>query len=170
MEEHFSVRAATPSDREELIDLKCRCTQLLYTGYLPESYLQKIDTAYAAQVVDTWLQDTACVIGVLDLGGRLGGYIVCEPDRELQGWGIIQDTGADKDMSVDQKWELTRWAIETMRERGCGRIHIWLLQDNLRGRFTFESFGFKGQREMKQISRADYAMAVRRYTYDPLSD
>ena len=28
-----------------------------------------------------------------------------------------------------------------------------------------ESFGFRPQREMKQVARADYAMTMRRYVY-----
>ncbi len=164
MDEHFSIRPASSVDRASLTDLKYKYTQLLYKGYLPDSYLNKLDSEYAGNAVNTWLGNQGCRIGVLEIGHNLEGYVVWRPDAELSGWGEIVDVGATSNVTSEQKEKLTHWAIKGMAEQGLGQVHIWLLQDNLRGRFMFESFGFKAQREMKHITRADYAFAVRRYT------
>lgn len=165
MEAQYLIRQATTEDRDGLSLLKFRSMQNLYKGYLPEKNLAKLSETYAEDVVDAWLEDGTCQVGVLDRGSSIDGYVVCQPDRELQGYGLILDAGASETLDSQGKHELTTWAVNNLRDHGLRYAHIWLLQDNLRGRFMYEAFGFKAQKELKQIQRADYTMAVRHYVY-----
>lgn len=165
MENEFRVRPTSPIDRDQIIELKLDILQNRYKGYLPEKNLGKMDRAYVAGVVDQWMDNQACQVGILTSENKALGYIVCTPDPELQGWGLILDAGARDTVSCDEIEKMFRWANTVLRGKGCQRTHVWLLQDNLRARFMIESFGFKAQKEMKLVQIADYTMTERHYVY-----
>ncbi len=166
MDEHFSIRAATPEDANELASLRLNYMHSLFQGYLPDTYLNRINAESANRQVNAWLDNKDCRIGILESYNQMEGYVVCSPDRELDGWGLIVESGADGNVTSEQKRQLTQWAVKNLQSQGLNQVHTWLLQDNLRARFTYESFGFKAQREMKQEAKADYTMTFRRYIYE----
>ena len=166
MDERFSIRSATEEDAGKLAALRLNYMHSLFEGYLPDSYLNRINAESASRQVSAWLNNKDCHIGILESSNQFEGYVVCAPDRELDGWGLILESGAQSNVTREQKQELTQWALKNMQSLGMNRVHTWLLQDNLRARFMFESFGFKAQREMKLESHADYTMTFRRYVFD----
>ena len=164
----YTIRNATENDEEQLVELKAHYIQFIYEGHIPNSYIDKLGTTYTQTMVSEWLHpDSNIQIIVYEVEGTLKAYMAYGPDPEMEGWGSIIDVGADESVTYDQKKALTTYTVEMMKQQGYHKIHSWILQDNFRARFTFESFGFKPQREMKQVSRADYTMTVRRYIYMP---
>lgn len=165
MDNDFSIRSAADADRDELISLKLDIMHSRYQGYLPEKNLEKLDKTYIAGIVDQWMKNQTYRVGILTSGKEAQGYIVCAPDPELQGWGLIIDAGARQSVSCEGTGQMFHWANEILDGKGCRKTHIWLLQDNLRARFMIESFGYKPQKEMKLIQVADYTMTERRYVF-----
>ena len=163
MENGFSIRHATEADRDELTSMRYATLQNRYQGYLPEQNFKKLNRAYAAKEVDEWLQNSACQIGILSSAKGRKGYVACVPDTEMQDWGLILDAGDEAPVSTVEMQHLLQWADSVLKSKGCRQTHIWVLQDNLRGRFMVENFGFKQQKELKLVQEADYTLTVRHY-------
>ena len=116
MEEWYRIRSAGPEDEQGLTDLKSRCIQSLYRGYLPEEVLDRINATHTGQQVHDWLCDEKTCVGLLENGGAESGYVACRPDQDLDGWWLIDDIGADERLPSEQKSGLVKWALQEMQK------------------------------------------------------
>ena len=160
MDNDFSIRSAADADRDELISLKLDIMHSRYQGYLPEKNLEKLDKTYVAGIVDQWMKNQTYRVGILTSGKEAQGYIVCAPDPELQGWGLIIDAGARQSVSCEGTDQMFHWANEILDGKGCRKTHLHSFR-----RCLHEYVRLLQRKEDRMASLRIYSFRIRTYEF-----
>lgn len=161
----FVIRRAEKRDQSRLAELKGNYIRKMYRGFLDKAVLDRIDMEFCTPEISVWLEDKQYTTDVLELDGEIEGFVVYGPDPEDEGWGLIVDIRTSQPVDAERKRILIEHALDTLKEKGFPTVHIWLVHDNFRVRFLFESLGFRNDGELKEAVRSGQRLLVDRYRY-----
>lgn len=162
--DEYQLRPATKDDAEQLAAVKSEYIRSLYRGFLPADYLRQATTEFYIPEVNWWMQDGSHV-DVLELDGRIVGYVVYGTFTSDPGCGMIREAAILPVYGRREKDALVRWAIRQLTAMGFQTIHLWVLRDNFRVRFLFESFGFRPDGTVRVEPRDNLELNISRYVY-----
>lgn len=160
-----NIRPATVEDVSALAMLKGDYVRCLYKGYLPVETLKKTEGDYYLEQMTGLVEGTEYSIDVFERMGKVIGCIAYGLDPSAQGAGMISDVACGDECSPADKCRLVEHCLQAMRSRGLAQAHLWVLRDNFRMRFLFESMGFRADGERRNVMMNDQEVIVTRYVY-----
>ena len=160
----YVVRPATEDDIERLAAVKSAYIRSLYRGFLPADYLRQATAEFYVPEVTWWLRDGSHV-DALEIDGQIVGYVVYGTSTRDPSCGIIREEAILPNYGRREKDTLAQWAIRQLTELGFRTIHLWVLRDNFRVRFLFESIGFRPDGTVRVEPRDNLELCISRYVY-----
>ena len=166
----YIIRSAEPRDQSALAELKGSYVRAVYKGFLAKELLERIDTEFYAPQFGEWLFSDQFHTDVMEHNGQLEGYVVYGPDSDESGWGLIADARSVHPGDAERKRLLVEHTIQTLASMGHPDIHIWLVHDNFRIRFLFESLGFRRDGKEKIAVQSGQELHFVRYQHRVLPE
>lgn len=161
----YVIRKAEPRDQKALAELKSQYIRAVYRGFFSKEVMARIDDEFYVPEFGEYIASEQLTTIVMEHEGRLEGYVVYGPDAEEPGWGLIYDARTVHPGDAERKRILIERTVNALSDMGYPDIHIWLVHDNFRVRFLFESFGFRRDGTEKQSNRSGQDLYVVRYQY-----
>ena len=160
----YQLRPATKDDVERLAAVKSEYIRNLYRGFLPADYLRQATAEFYLPEVNWWMQDGSHV-DVLKMDGQIVGYVVYGTSSSDRSCGMIREAAILPVYGRREKDAVIRRAISQLTALGFRTIHLWVLRDNFRVRFLFESIGFRPDGTVRVEPRDNLELNISRYVY-----
>lgn len=160
----YRLRRATKDDAERLAAVKSEYIRSLYRGFLPADYLRQATAEFYIHEVNEWMRDDTHV-DAMEIDGQIVGYVVYGKSSVEPGCGLIREEAILPVYGRREKDTLARWAIRQLTTMGFRTIHLWVLRDNFRVRFLFESIGFRPDGTVRVEPRDNLELSISRYVY-----
>lgn len=161
----LNIRSATLDDVAALAELKCTYVRTLYRGFISQDVLNRSTPDFHAATLLPWMQDGTYRIALIERDGVISNYIVYGSNPEAPYNGLIYEGVCDHLTTVDEKRMLVDWCLRDLKSMGHTTAYLWVLMDNFRVRYLFESFGFRpdGERQSRELFGQELRIA--RYQY-----
>lgn len=161
--EDISIRQATLDDVPHMAELKCAYVRNLYRGYLSREILEQATPDFYAAELTEWLQSGRYSIALLQHGDTVSDYIVYGDNPKEPYNGLIHEGVCSEATTSDEKRLLVEHSLEVLRRCGHTTAYLWVLVDNFRVRFLFETLGFRpdGGRQTRFLH--DTELRIARY-------
>ncbi len=161
----MTIRQATPEDIPQLAGLKCAYVRTLYRGFLSQEILAKATPEHYARELTQWLQEGRFRIALTQRDGAIRDYMVYGDNPQEPYNGLIHE-GVCSDMTTSEdKRLLVEHCLQDLRQHGHTAAYLWVLVDNFRVRFLFESLGFKADGTRQTRTLQDQELRIARYIY-----
>ena len=160
----YQLRSATKDDVEQLAAVKSAYIRDLYRGFLPADYLRQATAEFYMPEVEWWMRDGSHV-DVMEMDGQVIGYVVYGESASVPGCGILREQAILPIYGRKEKDALIQQALQQLTAMGFSTIHLWVLQDNFRVRFLFESIGFRPDGTVRVEPRDNLELRISRYVY-----
>lgn len=161
----MTIRQATPEDIPRLAELKCAYVRNLYRGFLSRDILNHATPGHYTVELTQWLETGRFRIALTQRDGIIRDYIVYGDNSQEPYNGLIHE-GVCSDMTTSEdKRLLVEHCLQDLRQRGHTVAYLWLLVDNFRTRFLFESLGFKADGARQTRTLQDQELRIARYIY-----
>ena len=165
------MRPAGAQEVKRLAAIKSCYIRNLYRGFLSADYLKEASPEFYLPEVTWWMRDTLSRVDVLDVDGQMVGYVVYGKDPSDPGYGLIREEAILPEFGRREKDALAQHAIRQLAMLGYRSIHLWVLRDNFRVRFLFESLGFRTDGTVRLEPRDGLELSISRYVYHvPMPD
>lgn len=161
----YIIRPAQAHEVERLALIKSDYVRSLYRGFLSAEYLREASQEFYIPEI-TWLtQDGWSHVDTLEIDSQVEGYVIYGMDPTTPGCGLIREAGIEPHFGRREKDALVRHAIRQLTEMGSEIINLWVLKDNFRVRFLFESLGFRHDGTVRVEPRDGLELHIARYAY-----
>ena len=161
----YQVRPAAEDEAEKLAEIKSEYIRSLYRGFLPEEYLRQATAAFYLPEIGWLLRDGCSHVDVLEVDGQPVGYVVYGESSTIPGSGLIREEAILPVYGRREKNSLAQHAIHSLMELGFSTVYLWVLRDNFRVRFLFESMGFRPDGTVRVEPRDNLELNISRYVY-----
>lgn len=168
--EEMRTRPALPGEEARLAQIKSAYIRSLYRGFLTPEYLSAATPAYYEAKMAGMLTNPAYHVDVLESGGQAVGFIAYGEDPNDPGCGWIGEEAIDPACGRLEKDALAQHALRQLQSLGFGVIHLWVLKDNFRVRFLFESLGFRPDGAVRVEPTDHQNLTIARYVCHLPSD
>lgn len=159
------MRPAVHEDVEALARVKGVYVRDLYRGFLPAEMLkQKEDSSFVPEM-EQWLNQQAFRVDVLESRESIRGFIIYGADPDAEGCGLIRDTACDVTCDQQERKTMVEYSMRQMVSMGFSEVRLWILRDNFRARFLFESMGFRADGARRTQLVQDQELLISRYCY-----
>ncbi len=156
------LRRANAGDLEALSALKSDYIRSRYRGFLPREALERASPGYYREEISGFLSNPENETLILERCGRIEGYILFGPGDE-PGAAIILDARSDEGFSAESHHALLNGAVRRLGAKGFTSVQVWLLRNNYRARYLFESFGFRPDGALRQEAHIGRMFNMTRY-------
>ena len=152
-------------DISQLAELKSTYVRGLYRGFISQEVLNNATAAHYQAAFATWMATGAYDIALIEHNGRIGNYIIYGNNPEAPYNGLIYEGVCDRLTTTEEKRALVHHCLDDLRRRGHTTAYLWILVDNFRVRYLFETLGFRpdGTRETRETFGQELHIA--RYQY-----
>lgn len=161
----YILRPAATNEVERLAAIKSSYIRSLYRGFLSADYLREASPAFYLPEVTWWMQDANSHVDVLEVDGAAVGFIIYGADPSDPDYGLIREEAIDPVYGRREKDALVQHALAKLAELGYHDVRLWVLRDNFRVRFLFESIGFRFDGTVRVEPRDNLEMNISRYVY-----
>ena len=161
----YILRPAKENEVERLASVKSDYVRSLYRGFLSAEYLREATKEFYLPEITWLMRDGKSHVDVLEIDGQAVGYVIYGADPNNPGCGLIREEGIEPHFGRREKDALIRYAIEQLTGMGLNTINLWVLKDNFRVRFLFESLGFRHDGLVRVEPRDGLELKIARYVY-----
>ena len=163
--DELHIRSASLDDVARLAELKSTYVRSLYRGFISQDILNRSTPDFHAATLRPWLADGTYRVALLKHGEAISSYIVYGTNPEAPYNGLIYEGVCDHLTTTEEKRMLVQHCLSELRERGHSTAYLWILVDNFRVRYLFETLGFRpdGARENRESFGQELHIA--RYQY-----
>ena len=163
------IRPATSEDVAALAELKCTYVRNLYRGFISQSILNRSTPPFHANTLNAWLANNDFRIALAERDGVIIQFVVYGNNPDAPYNGLLYEGVCDHLVTTtEEKRAMVNYCLDDLRAMGHSKAYLWILVDNFRVRYLFESLGFRpdGAREVREMFGQELRIA--RYVY-PLS-
>ena len=163
--DELHIRSASLDDVARLAELKSTYVRSLYRGFISQDILNRSTPDFHAATLRPWLADGTYRVALLKHGEAISSYIVYGTNPEAPYNGLIYEGVSDAMTTVEEKRMLVDYCLNDLRSMGHTAAYLWILTDNFRVRYLFETLGFRpdGERQTRQMFGQEPRIA--RYVY-----
>lgn len=161
----YTIRPAAERDAEQLAAIKSSYVRSLYRGFLSAGVLKGATVEYYLPEIAGWIKDRKYHVDALECDGQMMGFIVYGADQTCPGFGLIREEAVQPACGRREKDALAHHAIGELTAMGFHDIHLWVLRDNFRVRFLYESIGFRPDGAVRVEPRDNLELNISRYVY-----
>jgi len=163
--EKLHIRKATMEDIPRLAEPKSTYVRSLYRGFISQDMLNNATAAHYQVAFANWMSTGLYDIALIEHDGAIGNYIVYGNNPEAPYNGLIYEGVCDHLTTTEEKRALVYHCLDDLRSRGHSTAYLWILVDNFRVRYLFETLGFRpdGARETRENFGQELHIA--RYQY-----
>ena len=162
----LNIRFAGMSDIPALSELKSTYVRNLYRGFISQDILNRSTPSFHAATLTAWLESGDYRIALIERDGRPANYIMYGNNPDAPFNGLIYEVVCDPLTTSEEKRQLVMHCLDDLRSMGHTKAYLWILVDNFRVRYLFESLGFRpdGARETRDLFGQELRIA--RYQYN----
>lgn len=162
----LTIRYATADDTAALAELKSTYVRSLYRGFISQDILHRSTPEFHANAIRAWMETGLYRVLIAETDGGISHYIVFGTNPDEPHNGLIYEGVSSAFTTTEDKRFLVDRCLQELREMGHTVAHLWILTDNFRVRFLFESLGFRpdGARETRQMFGQELHIARYQYT------
>lgn len=162
---NVTIRQATLEDIPQLAKMKSAYVRSLYRGFLSQEILNRCTPERYAVELTQWLETGRFRIALTQQDGDIRNYVVYGDNSQEPYNGLLHE-GVCSDVSTsDDKRQLVEYCLEDLRQHGHTVAYLWVLVDNFRVRFLFESLGFRADGARQTRTMQDQELRIARYSY-----
>ena len=161
----YMLRPAQEAETEQLAGIKSRYIRSLYRGFLSDDYLREATQAFYLPEITWMMHDQNAHVDVLETDGHAVGFIVYGVDPNNPDCGLIREEAIQPEYGRREKDALAQHAIRQLAAMGFDTIHLWVLKDNFRVRYLFETLGFRPDGMARVEPRDGLQLNIARYAY-----
>ncbi|MCH5286899.1 MAG: GNAT family N-acetyltransferase [Christensenellaceae bacterium] len=161
----YTLRPADIREAEQLAGIKSSYVRSLYRGFLSTDYLRKASREFYLPEIIGMMRDERLRVDVLESDGVTVGFVAYGADSGSPDCGLIREEAVEPQYGRREKDALAQHAIRQLTDMGFQTIHLWLLKENFRARFLFESIGFRHDGMARFEPRDGQQFNVTRYAY-----
>ena len=161
----YTLRPAEEAETEQLAGIKSNYIRSLYRGFLSDDYLREASQDFYLPELTWMMQDERSHVDVLETEGHAVGFIAYGVDPNDPDCGLIREEAIQPEYGRREKDALAQHAIRQLAAMGFSTIHLWVLQNNFRVRYLFESLGFRPDGMVRVTPRDGLQLKVARYAY-----
>lgn len=164
------VRQADVRDAEQIAHVHVATWQKAYRGIIPDGFLDGLSVTKRAEFWNSRLKEVSGKTLVAEAGREVVGFADFGPSRDSDAAPKIGELNAI--YVLPDHWgqghgsALMVEAEEVLRAAGFGRITLWVLEGNRRGRDFYERQGFQFEGTTKPITFSGTALTELRYGKD----
>ena len=159
------LRFYAPGDTPALAQLKSEYVRALYRGFVPSEVLKKATPDYYAEQLARWFDSHLYHIALSERAGKISSFVVYGADPEQSSYGLIYELACDHIADAAEKRAVVDFSLAQMRQEGYAAVHLWVLRDNFRVRFLFESLGFRHDGSTRTLTISGQELLIARYTF-----
>ena len=161
----LNMRQATTADIPRLAELKSTYVRALYRGFISQDLLNRATAEHYVAAITDWMNSGLYRVALIERDGVISNYIVYGDNPEEPYNGLIYEGVCDHLTTTEEKRMLVQHCLSELRERGHSTAYLWILVDNFRVRYLFETLGFRpdGARENRESFGQELHIA--RYQY-----
>lgn len=163
--EEYTLRPAEEAETEQLAGIKSRYIRSLYRGFLANDYLREASRDFYLPEITWMMREKKLRVDVLETDRQVVGYIAYGIDPSDPACGIIREEAIQPEYGRREKDALVQHAIRQLADMGFSTIHLWVLRDNFRARYLFESIGFRPDGMARVEPRDGLQLNIARYAY-----
>lgn len=166
-----AVRAAQLDDAAAIGLVHVRSWQAAYAGHFPQEFLDALDPAARAEswqrILGAAQRDRQADL-VADFDGRVGGFASVGPSRDADAGGAGELYAI---YVLPELWgcglgrQLMAAALDTLVGLGFDAATLWVLEDNHRARWFYETGGWSTDGATKVDDGPGFPIAEIRYHY-----
>lgn len=156
-----------PDDCVVLSKVRMDYIRNLYRGFADESLLKGLSLEAMQDKILTHMQRPYWQVVILEKDGQPQGYISFGKEQNSEDGAVIDDAAILPGCEANVRYDLISHAISVLEEKNYRHIHLWVLRDNFRVRFLYESFGFRREGVTREASYAGHDVEEMRYLYVP---
>lgn len=161
----MTIRQATPADIPRLAELKCTYVRSLYRGFLSQDILDQSTPEHYIDELTQWMESNRYCIALTQRDGAIRDYIVYGDNSQEPYNGLILEGVCSNMTTSEDKRLLVEHCLQDLRQRGHTVAYLWVLVDNFRVRFLFESLGFRADGTRQTRIMQDQELRIARYIY-----
>ena len=156
---------ATMEDIPRLAALKSTYVRSLYRGFIPQELLCRASVERYISAITEWMETGLYHVALIERDGVIGSYIVYGRNPEEPFNGLVYEGVCDHLATTEEKRLLVDHCLSSLRGQGHTIAYLWILVDNFRVRYLFETLGFRpdGARETREMFGQELRIA--RYQY-----
>ena len=159
------LRFYAPGDTPALAQLKSEYVRALYRGFVPSEVLKKATPDYYAEQLARWFDSHLYHIALSERAGKISSFELYCADPEQSSYGLIYELDFDHIDDAAEKRAVIDFSLAQMRQEGYAAVHLWVLRDNFRVRFLFESLGFRHDGSTRTLTISGQELLIARYTF-----
>lgn len=156
-------RSAAAADEQNIINLQDAYLRGLYRGFAPQEIIDSMTGLHLDDLIYQWIRTGEFQVDVAEHKGNLRGFIVYGNGGE-GGLGLIRDFGCMNDCDAQERWAIVEHSLHQLAAAGYREACMWVLVDNFRVRFLFESMGFRPDGNRRTETLGDETIYMARYT------
>lgn len=161
----YTIRPVGENETPRLAEIKSNYVRSLYRGFLSSEYLRSATQEFYVPEISWLMRDEKSHIDVIEAEGQAVGYVIYGVDPANPGCGLIREAGIEPSFGRREKDALIRHSIRQLMDMGFSEINLWVLRNNFRVRFLFESLGFRHDGMVRVEPRDNLELSIARYVY-----
>jgi GNAT superfamily N-acetyltransferase len=165
----MGVRLANVNDVKAMSYVHARTWKGAYDKYIPIEYLNNISDDGWIPLFTRAFDNNIHEAAVFELDGNITGTVTfvreqCRVDCTNCDEGeIISLYVLPEYWSVKQGYELTRFAIDRLKQQGCISCYLWVIKENDIAVNFYKKFGFYSTKEINTLVYAGQEVVMEKY-------
>jgi RimJ/RimL family protein N-acetyltransferase len=126
-----------------------------YKGIFSDKLLEDIPLDFWVNTFNSNYETQRFEIALISVGGKdigAGGYGLSRDYNDRETGEITSIYFLQKTWGKGYSKILIDFMIDNLRKRGCKKIHIWVLENNIRAQMFYEKCGFKRTGNKKEVA------------------
>ena len=161
----LNIRMATMADIPLMAELKCTYVRNLYRGFISGEILHRATKELYMATITRWLESGMYNVAIIEHDGAIGQYLVYGDNPEDPFQGLIYEGVCDHLTTTEEKRLLVNYCLDDLRRRGHSIAYLWILSDNFRVRYLFETLGFRPDGTRRASEMFGQELHIARYQY-----
>jgi len=161
----LNIRQATMEDIPLLAELKNTYVRSLYRGFISQDVLNGATLEHYIAAITEWMESGQYRVALIERDGAIGTYIVYGDNPEAPFNGLIYEGVCDHLSTTEEKRALVDYCLGDLRGHGHTTAYLWILVDNFRVRYLFETLGFRPDGERQTRETFGQELHIARYQY-----
>jgi RimJ/RimL family protein N-acetyltransferase len=161
----LNIRQATLADIPQLAELKSTYVRSLYRGFISQDILNSATLEHYSAAITTWMESGRYRVALMERDGKIGQYLVYGDNPEEPFNGLIYEGVCDHLTTTEEKRALVNYGLNELRSRSHTTAYLWILVDNFRVRYLFETLGFRPDGTKRTQETFGQELHIARYQY-----
>lgn len=159
----MGVRSANISDIKAMSYIHARTWKKAYIDYISREYLNNIPDDGWVPLFTRAFNENIHEAAVFETEGIITGTVTFGRGSFIDEGEIISLYVLPQFWSTGQGYQLTKFAVEGLKEQGFKSCYLWVIKENKRAVSFYKKFGFESTGELTTVMLAGLPVIEEKY-------